>query len=61
MKPLYKSTIVIWSEFDPKKVELSELAREAETGEAYCSKMVAVKVEKPEQDSDWDGTDFFGE
>jgi hypothetical protein len=33
----YKSTIVIYSEFDPAEVELSALAREAETGDAICT------------------------
>lgn len=57
--PLYKSTIVIWSEFAPAKLELSALAREAETGEAYCAKREAVLVEDPSGDADWDGTEFF--
>jgi hypothetical protein len=57
---LYKSTIVIWSEFDPRNMELSHLAREAESGEAYCSKSVAVLVKKPATDPDWDNTEFFG-
>ena len=34
---LWKSTIVIWSPFDPQKLELSGLAWEAEEGEAYCT------------------------
>lgn len=61
MKPLYKTTIVIWSEDDPtNKMELSELAREAESGDAYCSNMHSVRVTDPEVDLDWDGTEFFG-
>lgn len=34
---LFKSSIVIWSKFDPSSVELSFLAREAEVGEAICT------------------------
>jgi hypothetical protein len=26
VKPLYKSTIIIWTEYDPKGLELTELA-----------------------------------
>ncbi len=61
-KPLYKTTIVIWSEYDPTdEVELDDLAREAVSGDAYCSKMRALKVDDPPKDPDWDGTEFFGE
>ena len=58
---LWKSTIIIWSEFDPQQVELSTLAREAEVGEAYCSSMAAEFIREPEQDVAWDGTSFFYE
>lgn len=34
---LYKSTITIWSDFNPALVELSRLAEEAETGSALCT------------------------
>lgn len=62
MKPLYKTTAVIWSEFDPQSLELYELGREATDGEAYCSRMVAVLVNDPSTDPDWDGNNsFFGE
>lgn len=60
MKPLYKSTIVIWSEFEPTQLELEDLAYQATSGEAYCSKMEADLVEDPASDPDWDGTEFFG-
>ena len=60
-KPLYKTTIVIWSEFDPATVELSHLAREAESGETYCSKSRSTLVKNPTKDKEWDGTEFFGE
>jgi hypothetical protein len=60
MKPLYKSTIVIWSDFDPETVELSDLALDAMCGGSYCSKMVAEHVVNPDNDPDWDGSEFFG-
>lgn len=56
---LYKTTIVIWSEYDPMQYELSTLARDAETGESLCTKMKAEWVD-PRTDPDWDGNDFFG-
>lgn len=59
MTPLYKTTIVIWSEFDPAKSELDVLAREAVSGDAYCAKMQMELVEHPDADDDWDGTEFF--
>jgi hypothetical protein len=56
---LFKTRVVIWSEKDPVKMELSELAREAESGDAYCSGLRSERVADPERDPDWDGTDFF--
>jgi hypothetical protein len=58
---LYKTTIVIWSEYDPTEttMDASILVHEAEVGEAYCSRMDVVGVDNPEQDADWDGTEFF--
>lgn len=58
---LYKTTIVIWSQFDPDAsgIELSELASDAESGESYCSKLESHVVEDAKADADWDGTEFF--
>lgn len=66
-RPLYKTTIVIWSEWDPvaraevTEHDLSVLAREAEQGDAYCSVKKTERVEDPSRDPDWDGTEFFEE
>jgi hypothetical protein len=60
-RPLDKSTVVIWSEFDPSEVEISFLVREAEHGDAYCTRNRSHLVDRPENDPDWDGTDFFGD
>lgn len=57
--PLYRTTIVIWSRFNANKVELSELARAAEDGDAYCSSYRADYVPTPDNDPAWDGTEFF--
>ena len=61
MRALYKTIIVIWSDYDPTdKVELEDLARAATSGDAYCSNIRAELIEKPDQDKDWDSTEFFG-
>lgn len=58
--PLYKSQITIWSDFDSSAVELSHLAREAESGDALCTSFSSERVRIPENDPDWTDTDFFG-
>jgi hypothetical protein len=61
MRRLFKTTIVIWTEYDPTNiVEIDDLARDAISGESYCSSSESVLVEDPEKDTDWDGTEFFG-
>ena len=66
--PLYKTTIVIWSEYDPFGGDadilmaddgLELLVRDSRDGESYCSKAKGEKVEDPTKDPDWDGTEFF--
>jgi hypothetical protein len=56
---LYKTTVVIWSKVNPSDLELSDLAYEADKGNAYCSKYVSEKIANPEEDPDWDDTEFF--
>jgi hypothetical protein len=60
-KALYKSTIIIWTEYDPSalEVELTDLAHQVEEWDAYCSTMDCVLVADPAKDPDWDGTEFF--
>jgi hypothetical protein len=57
---LFKTEIVIWSKYPGTNVELSRLAREAESGGAYCSAFRSALVPVPGADQDWDGTEFFG-
>ncbi|MBS1861879.1 MAG: hypothetical protein JSS68_09220 [Actinobacteria bacterium] len=57
--PLFKTTIVIWSEYPGEEVELEHLARDATGGEAYCPGYRSEPVRIPGGDADWDGTDFF--
>ncbi|TJY57137.1 hypothetical protein E4T66_17145 [Sinimarinibacterium sp. CAU 1509] len=58
--PLFKTTIIIWSDSDPCQRGIADLARAAESGDAYCSQKATVAVADPQSDPDWDGTDFFG-
>jgi hypothetical protein len=60
-KNLYKTTIVIWTDANPQRVSLEQLAQKAEAGDAYCSKQETELVKEPEKDETWDGTEFFGE
>lgn len=59
MTPLFKTTIVIWSDYDPRETELEELARDATSGGSYCSVQRADYVLDPTGDPDWDDTEFF--
>ena len=56
---LFKTTLVIWSDYDPSTVEIEDLARDATSGDAYCSRQVAEEIEDVKADPDWDGTEFF--
>lgn len=60
MRPLWKTTIVIWSEYEPGH-DLEDLAREAARGDSYCSRSESALVTNPEADPTWDGTEFFGD
>jgi len=42
---MYRATIVIYSEFDPGSIGLSDLAREAEEGLAYCNSFKVDQVD----------------
>lgn len=58
---LFKTTAVIWSDYDPRTVELSDLARDAESGDSFCSGTAVVEVEDPANDPDFDGGEFLCE
>ena len=55
-KGLWKTTAVIWTEYDPQETPLGELAREATCGEGYCDSQEAEFVTDPAQFPD---TEFF--
>ena len=51
MTKLYKTTIVIISNYDPTyRVEIDELARDAISGESYCTEQATVEVEAEDLD-----------
>lgn len=58
-KKLWKTTIVIWSDYDPSCHSLESLAREAILGDAYCSYMNREFVEDIHDDEHWDDNDEF--
>ena len=61
-KRLSKSTIIIWADpeyLDVTQLGLTDLAREADIGMAYCSHSDTVYMDDPQTDPDWDGTEFF--
>ena len=47
MKPLWKTTIVIWSEFDASQVEIDYLARDASNGDSICTSSVTERIDDP--------------
>jgi hypothetical protein len=59
MKKLYKTTIVIWSEYDPEDSDIEILVCEATNGDCYCSAQKSELVKNPEKDPDWDDNEFF--
>lgn len=60
MKPLWKTTIVIWSDYDPSgRMELEDLARQATSGDAYCSLQETVYVYDPDEDDNPPSDEFF--
>ena len=54
---LWKTTIVIWTDYDPSLREIDHLASEAMVGDAYCSEQ---KVEVVTDKDDMPDTSFFG-
>jgi hypothetical protein len=56
---LYKTTIVIWSEWDTSDTELDVIGWEAMQGDAYCSIFNTTYVKDPKQDPLWEETEFF--
>ena len=49
MKPLYRTIIEIWTDYDPSnpQIELVHLAQEATDGDAYCNRQVTEHIDNP--------------
>ncbi len=62
LEKLWKTRIIIWTDYNPDGCELDELAHEVQNGDAYCSSQTTNEVNTGElpDDPDWDGTEFFG-
>jgi hypothetical protein len=55
---LYKTTIVIWTEYPTNEFSIVSLAEEATDGNAYCSSQKCEGVSDP---SKFPNTEFFGD
>lgn len=59
MDGLWKTTIIIWSDFNPEDFDIEDLSRETMAGGAYCAEQKVEFIDEPVDDVDWDGTTFF--
>jgi hypothetical protein len=62
-KPLWKTTIVIWSDYNPftAGLDITDLAREADQGDSYCAHSESVLVQAPFGDPHPPGEEFFSD
>ena len=58
-KSLWKTTIVIWTDYHPNGLSLEDLARETDSGDAYCSFSEYKYIKDIDEDEHWDGSEFF--
>lgn len=56
---LYKTTIVLWTDFHTVGSSVLSLGDCVDSGDASCSKFLCEPVERPEEDPDWDNSDFL--
>lgn len=57
--PLYKTTLVIWSEEETSAQTIKRIGADVESDFTYCSHRECEFVEEPEKDPDWDDNEFF--
>lgn len=60
-RQLWKTTIIIWSKWDPSTTPVSTLAKEGEDGGAYISKAHSELVSNPYDQEDGPSESFFVE
>ena len=58
-RKLWKTTTIIWSEFDPTKVPPGRLVAEAEGGTAYMTQCHSELISNPYVQDDGPPEDFF--
>jgi len=58
-RKLWKTTIVIWSSYDPQRIPVSRLAQEGEAGDAYIAKAHSELIDGPYDQIDAPPEDFF--
>lgn len=61
-KPLYKTTIVVWSDFNPDDVPIIDLVNDEgdnEFGRVYISYRSYRLMADPSLDPHWDNTEHF--
>jgi hypothetical protein len=58
-RKLWKTTIVVWSEWDPRNVETINLVREATNGDAYISREEHELISNPYKQPDGPPDGFF--
>jgi hypothetical protein len=58
-RKLWKTEIVIWSDFNPTKVPVARLAQEGESGSAYIGKAHSELISSPYGMDDSPPEDFF--
>jgi hypothetical protein len=58
-RKLWKTTIVVWSEFNPNRVETVSLVREAVDGQAIITKQESELVSDPYSQEDGPPEEFF--
>ena len=58
-RQLWKTTIVVWTDEDPRRVSPSQLVRMFERGDADLGKCHSELVEEPYQQEDGPSEDFF--
>ena len=58
-KPLWKTSILIWTDYDPQNFEIDSLSYQAMEGDAYCSAVKIDYVANPDLDTQWDDAEFF--
>lgn len=53
---LWKTTLMIWSDYNPSDLKISDLAREAECGDSFCNSREDELITDPTQ---FPETEFF--